>query len=378
MEKSVDEIPMDSILTQKVEEVYEYNSGIKISIDPRIEFITIVFSMTRWGTMIDDMLNYLKYNYKDYTYYHEFDKKFYPFKNYPAVLLADSLVAFHHFKWNTIPDYILFHDNPPELKQLRQYDSAIVYRAGSLDNLNRLTRELRDFATKSDFTGFYLSHLDFYKSLVKEIASKFNASRSVQTVEDFFGWKLKSYSIILAPCMHPMGGFGIQIPDDNNYRGIFIKRVEGIQDSKPYFGDVKTICDYALHEFGHSFVNPTTEKYTKEINALKPVYKEIEDSLKYNVTHDWLIKFDEQLLESFRVYIDQMAGDSLEVEKSIRHLENTEGLYLTRQVAGLYKYYAEHRDRYPTFDLFYPEIIKTYYQNVDAIREKYKLKNETK
>jgi Domain of unknown function (DUF4932) len=369
----MDEIPFDSISTNNIEEVYEYSSGIKISIDPRIEFIAIVFSMTHWGTMIDDMLRDQNPNYKDYTYFHEIENKFYPFRNHPAIILADSLVVSQDFIWNAIPEYILFHDNPPELKQIRQYNKKIIDRAGSADNLKSLSRELHDFAIQSDFAEFYLSHLNFYKGLIKGIANNFSAGKSIQSVEQFFGWKLKSYHIILAPCMHPMGGYGMQISQDDNYHGIFLQRVAGIQDNKPYFGDAHSIYNLALHEFGHSFVNPTTEKYADQINALKPIYKEVEDSLKHNVNHNWLIKFDEQLLESFSVYTDQVAGDSLNAEKSITFLENTEGLYLTRQVAELYHYYMKHRDKYPTFDLFYPEIINAYYQNVDAIKKKYNL-----
>lgn len=342
----------------------ESSNGVKIYVDPRIEFISIVFSMTSWDRMIDE---WLEHDYKDYAYFREIEKTFHPFRSHKAIMIAESLVVKHKFYWDAIPEFILFHNNPPELKQIRAYDNEIIERAGDEKILNEFVEALRDFASVTDFFHFYDAHAKFYNALVNEVGSKFQGKKLVKTLENFFGWKLKSYNVVLAPCMHPMGGYGLRIPDDGNYHSYEIVRVDGIQNDFPSFGDVNSIYHLALHEFGHSYVNPATNKYLGQIKALRELYQIMEDTLKQNISDNWIDKFNEQLLNSFTVYVNRIEGDSIGAENAIRYHEKKQGLYLTRKIAGLYDVYSQNRDKYPTFDKFYPVIIKTYKESATDI-----------
>lgn len=345
---------------------------VSICIDPRIEFISVVFSMTAWDKMLD---SWLDHDYKNYSYYHDIENTFHSFKDHKAVIIADSLVTKHSFTFDAIPQYIMFHSDPPELKQLRPYDEYIIGRAGGDKRiLEEFTVALRDFATATDFNQFYNAHAEFYNSLTKGVKTEFPGVKTVSTLENFFGWKLNSYNVIVAPAMHPMGGYGIRIPANNNYDSYNIMRVSGIKDDKPYFGTLEEIYYIALHEYGHTFVNPTTEKYTNQINDLRHLYQNVERKLagmpRGNYYGHWINKYNEQLLNSLTAYIAQMDGDSTGVNTMLTW-NDKKGLYLTRQIADLYNLYSNSRDEYPTFDTFYPVIFQAYRDQADEIYKQY-------
>lgn len=136
--KKIAIISMILLLTPITCDKRESSNGVKIYVDPRIEFISIVFSMTSWDRMIDE---WLEHEYKHYAYFREIEKTFHPFRSHDAIMIAESLVVKHKF-----------------------------------------------------------------------------------------------YNVVLAPCMHPMGGYGLRIPDDDNYHSYEVVRVDGIQNDFPSLG----------------------------------------------------------------------------------------------------------------------------------------------
>ncbi len=330
--------------------------SITICVDPRIELIGMVFAQTSWES---EVYSWGTYDHRNYTYFQDIQHLLSPHLQHPAIIIAENLVTEHRFIWDAIPNYILFHGNPPRLDLLRPYDAYIVGRAGSEIILHDFADALRDLMKAIDFEGFYTAHGEFYQTLVLDVKKKFQGQKLIHTLTSFFGWNLASYQVILAPGMYPGGGNGLRIPVNGNFHSYEIIRVRGVKDGKPRFGNSASIYDLALHEFAHTYVNPIAEQYATEVNALKPLYQHIESRLTQNVTRDWLIKFCEQVIHAFQLFVQQETIDQDQMEQKIAECERV-GLYMTRKLVDLYTKYTRARQQYPTFDHFFPEIIALY------------------
>lgn len=332
---------------------------VRICIDPRIELAGMVFMQTSWEREIYSWGNY---DHRNYPYFQAVKELCTSHREHLALIIAEQLVSEHHFIWDAIPNLILFHGEPPQLDQLRPYDTYIINRAGNEEILHRFMTALRDLVLATDFEGFFEAHRDFYDSIVQEVAAKFQGQKLIHTLTGFFGWDLASYQVVLAPGMYPGGGYGLRIPTDDSFHSYEIIRVGGIKDSRPYFGSAEDIYDLALHEFAHSYVNPLVEQYTAEIESIRPLYQQIESRLTRNVTRDWQVKFIEQVIHAFQLFVQQRMLEKARLDEEITLCERN-GLYLTRELVELFSVYERSRRSYPRFDSFLPEVIGFYRAN---------------
>ena len=91
------------------------------------------------------------------------------------------------------------------------------------------------------------------------------------------------------------------------------------------FGNDYLETDMILHEFGHSFVNPLSKKYEKEIENLRTKYydKKLEKSGRQQGYSQWKYVFNEILLRAIVINISrskfgkEKADKLLEFEKSV-------------------------------------------------------------
>ena len=117
--------------------------------------------------------------------------------------------------------------------------------------------------------------------------------------------------------------------------------------------------DMILHEFGHSFVNPLTDKYVNQIENLKNKYynEKLQKNGKNQGYSKWKYVFNEILLRSIVINItrskfgDEKANKLLEFEKSV-------GFDLVEKVSKNLKTYENNRKKYKKFEEFYPTLLK--------------------
>lgn len=130
-------------------------------------------------------------------------------------------------------------------------------------------------------------------------------------------------------------------------------------DDIPIFGDEQSFKSLVLHEFGHSFINPLTQKYSEEINTYANLYFPIEAQMKQISYGVWETCVNEHLLRAIDANrIHKEGGDTL-YQTAIK-AEKTQGFFYIEALAEKMAEYENNRDLYKDFETFYPEIIKVF------------------
>lgn len=163
----------------------------------------------------------------------------------------------------------------------------------------------------------------------------------------------------MSPLLHS-GGFNSEIIDNEGKLNVYATiGPNGEIDFIPVFDKDYLETDMVLHEFGHSFVNPLMDKYEKKIEKLKEKYfsKKLKSDAKNEGYSEWKYVFNELLLRATTIKITEKnfgkdkANELIEYEKSV-------GFGLVENIIEILRLYENNRDKYPTFDDFYPTLLR--------------------
>jgi len=304
---------------------------LKVSVDPRLELLAVVQYLSGYREKFG-LLNKFQFSY-----WEKIKEKFTPYKNHQAVQFFARLTDYG-FTYDAPPLFVLHLSYPPELKIEHPFSPEVKVRAGGEKNLKKFTSLLRDFAR-----------------------------RTVETLEEYFGQQQSSYNIILAPLF--WGNYGPRLKADQGYDIYNIVSPIRLKQGLPYFGDGVYFQSLAWHEFSHSFVNPLAEKYQDELKKYAVLYPPIEKKMKAQAYTSWLIAVNEHVVRAVtsrlaaRLYSPQLGEQALKAEER-------KGFIYIRPLYEKLEFYETHRDQYPSFSDFYPELLKVWAELAEHPPEK--------
>ncbi len=344
----------DKSNTRGLEPVEKISGRLNIYIDPRIELLSAVQNTSGYGILT-------KY---DYDYKSSMTEYFAAFDEHPAVRKFSDMAGIN-FSYDAPPAVMLYLSQPPVLGNTKSYTSYLLKRGGGKRSLDDFTLKLSDFAREADFNGFYEANTDFYNAVVNKVFDDVAELNLEGKLTEYYGMNANSYNLILAPMFHP-GGYGIRVESENAMHDVYAiigptdiyNQTAGSYNKLPGFSK-ENIVGLVWHEFSHSFVNPTTEKNLREVNKYSKLFKPIKDIMSKQAYNNWEICVNEHIVRAVTtrmayVYEGKKAGDiSLAYEKSC-------GFYYVEALSKSLEIYEKNRDKYPTFEEYYPELIKVF------------------
>jgi hypothetical protein len=327
-------------------------SQLTFEVDPRIELLAAVQVLSGYNERYGLLTRF------DFDYKQAVEEHFRPFAGHPVVALFDSLSA-DGFSFDAPPSVMLHLSDPPALTPEATIPEALVERAGGAERLDAFLAELRDFAVESGFMGFYESQGPAIAEIVKRTARLAEGEDYIATLESYYGMRQHGYHIILAPLFH-QGGYGPKVErGDGSFDLYNITGPDGVEDGYPRFGSAENLRHTALHEFGHSFVNPTTERYRDEVSRYASLYEPIREKMTAMAYPEWEVCVNEHIIRAVTtrmVYNRQgrEAGDR------VMALEESRGFIYVPALAAKLEVYEAERDRYPDFVSFYPQLLTAF------------------
>jgi hypothetical protein len=324
---------------------------LRIFIDPRIELLAAVQLLSGYGERYGLITRY------DFPYKDDVIKYFSPYKNRSAVKLFEEMSA-DGFSYDAPPTVMLYLSEPPALDLQQPFTDYLKQRAGGEKKLDQLISSLRDFANETEFMAFFKANKKIYQQVVSSVQGKIGSIDYVQTLQDYYGMKQNSFNIILAPLF--VGGFGPRIERPDGTYDIY--NICGPLEAKkglPIFGSTESLRHIAWHEFSHSFVNPTTEKFSKEVANYQSLYEPISERMKQQAYPDWQTCVNEHIV---RAVTTRLAYREISKDAGDRALQNEKGrgFAYAEPLCKKLEQYENQRDKYPTFVDFYSELIKTF------------------
>lgn len=331
--------------------LFSQKAKLNISIDDRIETLYSI-------AYFDD---YFLVNKHANIYKNTLDQKLKILKNHRAVTLFDSISKKYNFSYYRPVEWILQHSKFPELQKTKrkidENDETIT--KGKEYLLEDFKKELIKFNQDSLFQKYLKGIKPINEKVIKTVSESKSIKFLPDYLEEYYGTKLSSYNLILSPLLHS-GGFNSEIVNEKGEKEVYaIIGPNGEIDFYPHFDKDYLEMDMILHEFGHSFVNPLTDKYANQIENLKTKYydEKLQKNAKKQGYSQWKYVFNEILLRAIVINItrskfgNEKANKLLEFEKSV-------GFDLVEKVSEKLKIYEKNRKKHKKFEDFYTTLLK--------------------
>lgn len=336
-----------------LEPVIQSVDSLNIMIDPRIELLSAVQLISGYEHLTQLQFPYTK----------RMGEYFKAYEGHAAVKKFQDLSK-RGFSYDAPPAVMLYLSNPIALQQRLPFTDYLKGRAGGERNLKDFLQKLGDFGRESAFEDFYRDHLPYYQEIVDGVYNDIKDFNLTKALDDYYGMEINSYNIILAP-LSLSGGYGPRVQGENGLYDVYgiigpkkVMSVEGSLQQYPDFS-VDTIQYLVWHEFSHSFVNPTTEKFSKEIQQYKKLYKPIESHMKRQAYSDWEISVNEHIIRAITTRLSYIHLGK-EVGDQVLAYERSQGFYYIDLLVESLEQYEMNRGDYPNFESYYPELIKVF------------------
>ncbi len=321
-------------------------------VEERVELLSIVF---RLAGNPEYNMNTLP------AYSAEIDGYFAPYKNHPAVQMAQTLVERNGVSFDAVMAMAISLSPPPELKPLVVFTPEVPEKRWGVVNSEKFLPLLRDFYRDAKFAEFYAAHQTVYRLAEERFAT------TLGSVD--FGWYPSfygkapdlTYHLILG--MNNGGGnYGPRLVHQDGSMELFsiigcwTHDDAGSPTYPPDQGYLSTI----IHEFNHSFVNPAVDAHWKDFSGADQVYTTVADQMRSIAYGDAETMVDESLVRAAVIVYFQHAGE--ESGKNLRRIrsEQRKGFFWMDQLVDKLKQFESQRAQYPTFSSYLPQVASFY------------------
>jgi hypothetical protein len=327
-------------------------------VDKRVELMSIVFRLAgKPEYSISDLR----------TYSSDIDSFFAAFKNHPAIEFTKEIAAKNYVGYDAVMSMAVYLSQPPELKPLVEFTDSIPDYRWTKDGAERFVGLLRQFCAESNFEKFYADHEALYTTTAQRFQK---VTRNVD-----LGWYKQFYG--LAPQANYNILIGMSLGGGNYGPRVLIPGVKPelfsiICAARPDSSGIPTFGDYAIsviiHEFNHSFVNPTVDRnfedFLPEADIVFQFVKEPMKRMAYGVARTMVA---ESLVRAAVIsYFQSHGEDSTAIAVRIRR-EQANGFVWMDELYTAFMEYERNRTQYPTFESFIPVIEKFYSDLVQRV-----------
>lgn len=333
------------IKSEDLKPVVMKEGSLNIIVDPRIELLTSVQLNSDY-----EILGRINFKYRD-----DIKNYFLKFKNHKAVKKFSEMKR-NGFNYDAPPAAMLYLSSPPSFKEEIPFHQYIISRAGGEENLKEFVSNLKDYSNESKFDDFYKKNSQFYETIVNNTYNSIKGLNLSNSLEDYYGIKHNSYNLIIAPLLHA-GGYGPKVKRQDGSWDIYAIIGPGEVDSNIPKFDTEFIRDLVWHEFSHSFVNPITEKNYNEICKYSDLFYPMEEIMKKQAYSSWQTCVNEHIVRAVTIRLTELY-EGKEKAKRLIKIEKSNGFFYIEPICSKLLEYEKNRDRYKTFEEFYPEIIE--------------------
>jgi len=318
--------------------------NLHISIDPRMELLTAIQLTSNYSIINRDM----PYS-KDILHY------FKSFSSQKAVKMTENLYKEHGFCHDAPVALMLYFSQPHKLEQQIPFSDYLLGRSGGKKNLEQYQKTIKQFAKTANFNEFWNSKIPFYNQILDITVANMGKIDLVKTMEDYFNETQERYNIIISPAFR--GGYGPKIPGANGKNNIYAcLSVTDMKDDIPYLSE-EWLLYYVWHEFGHSFVNHLTERYTDRVASSSKLFEPIAKRMARIAYPKWEICVNEHLIRAINVRLYELY---LGVEESKNQLDDdfkSHFIYIEPLIEKLKEFEKQRDENNIAFSEFYPELL---------------------
>lgn len=216
--------------------------------------------------------------------------------------------------------------------------------------------QLRQFAAETKFNEFFEVHRTLYETGIRSCRAVM-AQYDLQTwLGEFFGVEEMGDLRLVLGFLNGSSNYGPSFTAGKTHEKYAIL---GMQlpdaDGNPVFRPRKLTT--TAHEFCHSFANSVVEKYMEQLRpAGEKLYAAKAPAMKRIGYQSWQSVVYESAV---RACVPSYIRNSFEPQYLQDYLDNEAGcgFVWTIELSNLLRTYEANRDKYPTFESFFPEFV---------------------
>lgn len=304
--------------------------------------------------------------------------QFNEYKNHQAVLKLNRLLE-QGFVDSYDVDLSLYSTALPEFKQYTAYPS-IYYEHDSLSpqqvqqRFNDFNNSVIQFYQDAKLEQFFKSQeKKLYAKLMSEVSSVVPDESYISTMEDYYGIKRNSYTIIVSAFSFNGIGRSKTIKTDNgiNIYQFVTSNPDDESDTidlnqpdsftigyldKNYFREI------AVHELAHSFFDEALRENKVLASKVDEISYLFTDSLKQNMKLqgyiNWQMCFEEHLVRLGEIEIAKQTGNREFATQYLHKCIHEKGFIYMKPFQQLMENYKRNRKRYISIQDFIPDLIE--------------------
>ncbi len=333
------------------EETKPVASSLTVSVDPRVELISIIFRLAgnpeyNKGRMVG--------------YISDIEKQFGPYRGHPVIKLAAKLREKNSVCYDA-PMSLAVHLEDANNLEMRL---SLEPRPVGLDDRWRpedvrdFLEKARQFAQEANFNDFLKEQQPMYNRAVARLRILLEKEAHLEWFDDFFGARPGAeFHVALGIVSGPSNyGVKIKLEDREEYYcilGVWKCRFLGL--GEPKFD--KTMLSTVIHEFCHSYANQIVDAHITQLEKPgKKIFEKVRDKMQSMAYGNWQTMMRESLVRACVVrYMAATEGPDA-AQRQIRS-EVSIGFSWIPELSDLLAQYEQQRDKYPTVDTFFPNIV---------------------
>jgi hypothetical protein len=328
---------------------------IEVKVDPRIELFSTIFRLA-------DLPEYCQNELPEYV--NDVELYFNNFKDHSVVKFARQLDTTIGMGYNA-PMELAVHISDIEWLQMRETQYPIQeyhdvrWDQASVDKFLKLAH---DFAQESHFMDFFNNHRHFYEFTENKLNKLMKENDVWEWLQSFFDPTSNTQFFVLIGMQNGANNYSCQVILSNGKHevysipGVWMKSAQ----NKPAFNQYT--INRIVHEFSHSFINPLVLNSADELeNAGKTIYAYVEDDMEREKYRFWTTMIYESIVRACEIRFNNLHADSAMMNQLIEG-EIRYGFLWMRKLVCLLEKHENQRNKYPTFESFFPEII-TFFNN---------------
>lgn len=316
-------------------------------VDPRIELMNIALTFT-------DLPFYGKSRDVQYQYQRDVLDHFGPFENHPAIERCKTIPYFRDISF---PDQAMLYCSDPPQMTLAHRPPANVPQA-LIDDMTALIALLNQYANEGRFMEFWQKHQVFYDRMLASLQKQLPYREYLDIVTEFYGTQPPQFVCVVSPILSG-AAFGATFETEAGKVPHFITGPDRIENGEPIFTD-RWLRLLIFHEYGHSFVNPlcaASRGVIAQQDSLLPYFARNETIR--SVYNDWFVVVHEHVVRAVEQVLLEKVG--LDEECAANLQKNLgQGFALLPILIEKIAYYDSHRDQYPTFASYFPEVLAVF------------------
>jgi hypothetical protein len=219
---------------------------------------------------------------------------------------------------------------------------------------NRFLSLLSDFIKNINFLQFFNENRLRYTKILNNVIDVMGSNKYYPALEEYLGEYFSFYKALIAPMYAE--SYGPLLYNQSNET--IATCVLGINFyNTTSMDNRKRQQEYMIwHEFLHSFINPVSSAYYKEIKKLSKFFKQIPEA--YKTLYDtWIIYFNETLIRAVTCRLTFLKYGYKAYDYLLKYEYNSGFIFIEKFAAVLFERFEGYRSRFVSFKSFFPSLL---------------------